>query len=561
MMKGFPVRVFVVLLPAFFFAACSSSGIKDVTISAGENVTIVDSREGAEVRTIEASTEEQHFLLLPFSASNQPGDTEYTYNLQLDIAQPASVSPADDPSQATLKALTSASATSPFALRIAAETAIRREDEQLLSEADETIRANRSTFDRFLRERVLTRVVVSPPPQTLHLFSPFQEEINLPINGILRGSSGTAAIYVDSRVNSQVAEIDVQQLLSGFQTITHPRLRTLFGDESDIDHNGAIVIFLAEPQKVGSNVIGFFRPVDLLPDGTSSSIRSNEAEIVFVRTPGKGFDLATAQATIAHEVFHLINFAQKSLPSFAQTGHLSIHEELFLNEGLAHLAEDLTGYGICTPSLVQTYLQCINETSLAGGGNAGATGGCSIVADGSDSLARRGGTALFLLYMFQQLGGATYSEVKPGELQGNGVEFLRKLNTSTSTGITNLERASGRSFFGWYADFAAALALDNSGLSNDPRYAFSPEAEDPFTGLTRNIRVRSVRSDSNGTYMLTGPKILRETTATSNVAIDGSLFSTGANALRITVPAGVQPELSFDGARSLSPGLTIVRVP
>ena len=61
----------------------------------------------------------------------------------------------------------------------------------------------------------------------------------------------------------------------------------------------------------------------------------------------------------------MINFAEKTLRGFESTNGITFStEELFLNEGLAHLAEELTGWGICTPILAKIYFDCFELSSL-----------------------------------------------------------------------------------------------------------------------------------------------------------------------------------------------------
>jgi len=205
----------------------------------------------------------------------------------------------------------------------------------------------------------------------------------------------------------------------------------------------------------------------------------------------------------------------------------------------------------------------MKHTSLAGSGNPNAPSPCGIAASGEDSLPRRGGMMLFLMYLFQQLGGANYSEKKTEDISGPGVSFLRALNNSSEVGIPNIEQSSGRTFFSWYGDFAGMLALDNTGQVHNQKYSLAAEVTDTFTQIPRNIRLRMSRTDplTGTTVTLNGPLVSEETFAESNISIDGSLFLSGANVLKTRIPSDAETTFSIQGDKSLALGLTIVKLP
>ncbi|MCB0309488.1 MAG: hypothetical protein KDD48_08960, partial [Bdellovibrionales bacterium] len=166
--------------------------------------------------------------------------------------------------------------------------------------------------------------------QNYMLYSPFSDELGAQIEGVLKASSFVANIYVDSRYETTVSSEVASRLLNNFSSITLPRLRQLFGVESDIDGSGKIDIFLSSKLKLGESVVGFFRPSDLLP---SLDRESNEREILYVRIPDDTLPIELFDATIAHEAFHLINFNQKTLQNLLRTqGRSLIFEDTFLNE-------------------------------------------------------------------------------------------------------------------------------------------------------------------------------------------------------------------------------------
>ena len=174
--------------------------------------------------------------------------------------------------------------------------------------------------------------------------SPFDEEVNNDISGDLLASDSVAAIYLDTRDGGLVTSGDAVQMLNTFSTITRPRVRAFFGSESDIDANGGVIIFLSS--KMPQGVLGFFRPIDLLPDGVDPDTESNETEILYAALPPGGAISPLFNATLAHEFCHLVNFSTKSLPVFNASGGTNILvEELATEEGKCHLTEDIVGFG------------------------------------------------------------------------------------------------------------------------------------------------------------------------------------------------------------------------
>jgi hypothetical protein len=128
-----------------------------------------------------------------------------------------------------------------------------------------------------------------------------------------------------------------------------------FGAPSDMDGNGRVAILFtptvnAIPAPPGATVGGLFAARDLFP--VSSCVASNEGEMFYMPVPDPNQTINgnyTNKANLAkgvlsilgHEFQHLINAGRRlyvnSAPSF---------EEVWLNEGLSHIAEELLYYRI-----------------------------------------------------------------------------------------------------------------------------------------------------------------------------------------------------------------------
>ena len=147
-----------------------------------------------------------------------------------------------------------------------------------------------------------------------------------------------------------------------FDTLVDPLDQAAFGAPTDIDANGRIVIFFTRavneltPAKSQSVVEGFFNARDLFPrtaSGTGQTCSgSNFAEMFYVIVPDPSGTIngnvrtksEVQQLTIAvigHEYQHLINAARRLYINNANN-----FEEVWLNEGLSHIAEELLYYRV-----------------------------------------------------------------------------------------------------------------------------------------------------------------------------------------------------------------------
>ena len=136
--------------------------------------------------------------------------------------------------------------------------------------------------------------------------------------------------------------------------IVYPMDVAYFGEPGDIDDNGTVfALITAEVNKLTpageeSIVAGFFLAQDLT--SASSCPASNEGEIFYLVGPDPdedyGADIsltfanALARTTVAHEFVHLLNTQQRVTLG---NGSFSDREVAWLDEGMAHLAEEIAG--------------------------------------------------------------------------------------------------------------------------------------------------------------------------------------------------------------------------
>ncbi len=276
-----------------------------------------------------------------------------------------------------------------------------------------------------------------------------------------------------------------------FDTLVFPLDTAAFGAPSDLDANGRVVIFFTQAvnqltARGATSVIGgFFFARDLFPVAGNASLglepcaASNEAEMFYVPVvdPTEIYNQyfknkATMQtdllSSLAHEFEHLINAGRRAYINEADD-----FEKTWLNEGLAHLAEELLYFRISglplrsnlTLSQITASQQLVNainsyqvDNFLRLGEYMKAPSAGSPYKTG-DELATRGAAWQFLRYVGDQ---AT----------GNENVVFKALVNSKANGMANLSAVVSPMFTGGISaalrSWALAQFLDDTGISTDP---------------------------------------------------------------------------------------------
>jgi hypothetical protein len=280
------------------------------------------------------------------------------------------------------------------------------------------------------------------------------------VTGRLRYKGEHTLLYVETRTegpNIQDALID--EIGDRFDGQTYDVDRAAFGQETDIDANGRVIVLMTatvnalnteESVESGSILSGFFFGIDLLFHPSANPF-SNDAEIFYsvVPDPNKQFGAAAIggeevagflDGVLAHEFEHMINAGHR-------IENLQNPETVWLDEGLAHYAETLNGVTFNGSTDLQNslrsalWLQKPYVQSLV---------------SGDDNLEQRGAAWLLVAYLV-----AHYGE-----------DILRDLVEGPLTGIPNVEDAADTSFQFLFYRFTAALLLDGQGISTDPFFDF-----------------------------------------------------------------------------------------
>jgi hypothetical protein len=162
------------------------------------------------------------------------------------------------------------------------------------------------------------------------------------------------AIFVDNAAPAGgYTDTDLDRVRVLFDQYLYPIDAAAFGQESDVDANGVIIVLLTQLVNAlspdcnssGRVILGYFFGADLLPR-SSENPGSNEAEVFYGLVPDPNNSACTISkdeansrlpATFIHELQHMISFNQHVL---IRNGPA---EDTWLNEGLSHFAEELGG--------------------------------------------------------------------------------------------------------------------------------------------------------------------------------------------------------------------------
>lgn len=304
--------------------------------------------------------------------------------------------------------------------------------------------------------------------------------------------SDAAVVLADPRnPTGGFTDTEYAQFAAMFDSVVHPLDVSTFGAPTDLDANQRVLLVFTKavnertPAGVDYYIGGLTHSRDLAPK--SSCAGSNFAEMFYLLVPdptgavntnvfSKSFVNAVTDVTVAHELQHLINFARRR---YLLPGAPLPSEELWLNEGLSHIAEELLYYRRTgrTPranvglteinpqfDLFASYMSgdFLNYDEYA------ASSSVSSPFRSGDDLATRGATWAFLRYVVDQ----------KFALDG---QFWLDLVNKGETGLTNLQNRLGvnaAGLAGMLRDFNVAVYADD----------YIPGTIAKYTHLSWNMR-------------------------------------------------------------------------
>ncbi len=290
---------------------------------------------------------------------------------------------------------------------------------------------------------------------------------------------------------------EYESIATEFDTISYAITKSNFGEPTDLDNNGRVVLFftraLNELSPPASSAIthGYFAKRDVFSsDPVSGCSRSNEGEIIYLMVPDPtgvvnsnvrtvSSVLGNVQRVLPHTLQHLVNAFRRVYITGA-----SDFEAEWLDEGLSSIATELAFYHMSLGLIPNSNINLSNLTNgpfasrrvaafnsyaniLFGQLRSGlqrpdTTGAFRSPGDESSIRpATRGFTWGFLRYASERanLGDST---------------FWWSLVNSSNSGMTNLQNAiGGDSVSNWYRDFVVSLYSDDavSGISSVYQYA------------------------------------------------------------------------------------------
>jgi len=220
---------------------------------------------------------------------------------------------------------------------------------------------------------------------------------------------------------------------------------TAFGAESDLDGNGVVIILLTPKVNAlsgsctSSVIAGFFYAGDL-----TTQTGSNHGEIFYSMVPDpssatcpipKAFASQLLPVTFIHEFQHMISFNQHAL-----VRNCGCTEDIWLNEGLSHFAEELGGRQIDNSA-------CTNNSCLDQYARGDLQNAYDYLSDpesnylvepetSTGTLAERGANWLFVRWLVDQFAADSIL----------GTSFTRQLVGTADFGVTNVENRTGTAF-------------------------------------------------------------------------------------------------------------------
>jgi hypothetical protein len=268
-------------------------------------------------------------------------------------------------------------------------------------------------------------------------------------------------LYLDDAAPSPgLTDTDIEELGRLYDQILYQSDLDFYGEPTDFDHNDRVIILLSPTvnklTERGSDgvIVGFFFGLDLLDPGSSGCDVcefSNDGELLYGIVPDqsgihsdpreRARTLQVLPGVMIHETVHMIDFRYKVFVH-GQAGA----EELWLGEGLAHMAEELGG----DEADAAGEADAADDLYLSNFGRAASFleesfSNSLTVVSGSGTLGERGAAWLFLRWLAEQYGDFIF----------------RDIVSAAPKGVANIEAQTGEDFFRLYADWAVAVWADD----------------------------------------------------------------------------------------------------
>jgi hypothetical protein len=515
---------------AAIFVSAPVSCTSALQLAVGERRTLTGSERSAFCVTASGASE---YVLIPFNSSPVA-----TSNAALQLTASNTVAPT------SASILSSLDPIRPSGLRPVTGQTIEREfrvrERSDLAPVLSSYQKTRRQADPF-KPSAITGIPADPAPGSI-----------FPINVSVTGNTCTSPKQLrDARVaavtQKVIVLIDTQAPTGGytdeelrgfaetFEQVGFPVDTLNFGSPTDIDGNNRFIILFTGTVNAlsgtsGGIVGGLQAARDLFPVAQCQA--SNEGEMFYMPVPdptsaingsytNKSDVAGRVQATLAHELQHLINAGRRIYVNDAET-----FEEVWLNEGLSHIAEELVYYqvsgntrgsNIDLPRVQSSsaQLSAVNTYMVQNLGRLitylRATEANSPYAP-NDKLETRGATWQLLRYAADRAGGDERAR-------------WRAMVNAQNAGQANFNAAFG-SITSLSRDFAVAQYLDDTNVPSTPAFMFP------------SWNFRSLLPVLNGGVY---PLVVRSLVS---APLDLNLFGGGASYVKFGVAAGATASVS-----------------
>lgn len=347
------------------------------------------------------------------------------------------------------------------------------------------------------------------------------------VTGVVEATGSRAIVVADADISESTRDqMDFPALRDDLDDAVFEMPAAYFGEPTDIDSNGHVyMLFTAEVNRLSgdddseSRVTGFFLPTDLAESGdpdkdgsdASTCAAGNEAEVLYLIAPdpdGRWGDTVSvgnsdrlARSVGAHELQHLINTGNRVIKQGASFNNTAA---TWLDEGLSHIAEEVTGLGqaglgvrrnltieelvdsqedvdIFNRFHIENFLRLRRYFLDPAGTRALA------VSDpgGVESLEMRGFAWIFLRWVADQVAPSGDGAL-PGAREDELFRKLARGSGGLHAGLENLEAATGRSWDDLVGEFAAMAAVDDTANTDERHQLLTWDLRDIFLALHEN---------------------------------------------------------------------------
>jgi hypothetical protein len=330
-------------------------------------------------------------------------------------------------------------------------------------------------------------------------------------------SSTAIVVADDENPGGGFTQAEYASVAAAFDTLVDPLDRSNFGNPTDLDDNGRVIIFYTvevnklTPRGSQGVVEGFFNPRDIFPTTSNAQLEgcpgSNVAEMFYMIVPDPNATVSDARskaevfnntiAVTAHEYQHLINSTRRLYVNDADD-----FEEVWLNEGLSHIAEELLFYrtsGLKPRSNLDAAQITTSQPRVD-----------AFNQHAADDLVR------YSLYLEKPEQSSPYADNDSLENRGAIWSFLRyaadrkaitdagiwsALVNSKTTGFANLQNVFGADLMSWFRDWSISNYTDDKANTGDTWQQISWNFRDIFPRIGITPYPLHVRTMTTGTAL------------------------------------------------------------